>query len=946
MTIGLDDLIGAATRAGRPRPDRRWPYGPVALTCRHRGRHPGEHKGSVAGLEEFLELVRRVETAPLTNRDHRTAATVVQRLRLMYYGQATGNAAFDAVLDTSPLWRHSPMTTPDFPQELLDRLFRTGSVRAGGPDRPAVDVSHIWVLADRKLNGLSLMGWGGSVEADITGTLSWAGDLASWWIAFNDRRTEARLAAVDAGHPSTHPVFTEPADEAALRDRFDVWFAGGAPRAGLDDLLGDLDAMALMAEFGRLPAATPTPVADLLSSYYAAGPPPAGRQEVRVHNRFHLFVQRAEPAVPHELADPADPGRGVRLKPEARREIVTQLTRTVRLLLLKGRWDFGRHHQRARRAYPGLDLSNVGNEATTQLEHELMTPWGRLAFDTIADRFITFLETGLAGADGWDLAPWYREPSPLERWGGGQLAHGAADPVPAGETPGPVRRLQLDLDALGFTPGTADGDFGPRTAVALREFQIEAGQPHMRVPRQDGSGDYETVAAEHRHFGPVNGVLDEETAKVLAIWTDLARVDEPQHTRPLNPLRIASYRTGPAGLGDVVHPDVRQYDDVRDGSLLVCATDGLRRHWYAALESGAPVPEEYGPTGELPLALGEWTSQGSGGPVLNHRAHYPAPWPSARVTAARCQDGPEPVVPSQYRAVAAVAQTESAGHFDVHNCWDSARFSIGLYHWTLASDAAGELPALLGYYKHLHPGDYHDTIGRFGIQPALPWPWPQPEKSAGEAKYTGRLALHGLHDEQGTVHPHESRVLDPTGSGGLRHDRYLLDWFRSWRSIFRFTMALRSSAPFRQTQYRFALLRLQDLLGRPFQSDTGPQAAGPFHDDGRVADFGTVFTSERAVTALLRWHVNRPAVVISHEGAQPVIRGAFEAACGTGRVLIDRLDPAGAEARQERLVTHLIEQAPEPWFRQSVETAVDRVDPEHGALSRAAGSFVRPSGLS
>ncbi|MFF3553952.1 hypothetical protein ACWD4V_20250 [Streptomyces tsukubensis] len=109
---------------------------------------------------------------------------------------------------------------------------------------------------------------------------------------------------------------------------------------------------------------------------------------------------------------------------------------------------------------------------------------------------------------------------------------------------------------------------------------------------------------------------------------------------------------------------------------------------------------------------------------------------------------------------------------------------------------------------------------------------------------------------------------------------------------------------------------------------------------------GTVFTSERAVTALLRRHVNRPRVVLSHDGALPVIRGAFEAACGTGRFLIDRLDPAGAEARQERLVDPLVGQAPEPWFRRSVATAVDRVDPEHGALSRAAGSSVRPSGLS
>ncbi|WP_066953303.1 peptidoglycan-binding domain-containing protein [Streptomyces lushanensis] len=967
MTANLDDLLAATARIGRPEPARRWPYGPTALRCGHNGRHKGEHKGYTLDLDTYLALLRRAEIDPAVPGQERFPHTTVQRLRLLYYGQRVGNSLFDRVLDTDPRLRDSPMTTDRYPQDLLDQLFRTGPVLVGGRDRSPVDVSHIWVLADRRLNGLSTLSHvAGLFLADVTGLLSWMGDLASWWIAFNDRRIKARLAAVAAGRPVTDPVFTEPMDEASLEAGPRAWLAEGAARCDIDDLLGDIDAMVLMPEFGRLRRDTSTPIADLLAAYYGLNDRPDDRAHPHVDNRFHLFVQRASPEIPHEPVDKDNPTSGVRLAPDAGDRIRSLLKSAIGSTLLTVRLSKSSHHATARRAFPEIDPlvvpptapfpgGDLPSQLQAQLYHELASPWGAAMLTAISERLTAFLTTGLEGEGGWRIGDWPTEPSPLHRWGGAELAIGAVDPAaPGGETsgPGPVRRLQLDLDALGFTTGTPDGSFGPRTAVALREFQIEAQSPRMYVPVRPAPAEgYEVVPADRRHFGPVNGVLDEQTAAVLSIWVDLAKVDEPALTRPLNPLRVKAYRHSSAGLGEVVHDDVWRYDDVQDQSLLVCATDSMRRHWHDAVESGGPVPVEFGPTGEQPLALGQWTSSGSGGPVLLPSKDYPTLWPSAKVTAVRCADPDRPplppglpVEPSQYRAVAAIAHVEVYSNFDVHNCWDVARFSIGLCHWTLAADAAGELPALLGYYKHLYPEDYHRTIGRFGIEPAEPWPWPQDSGASAQAKFTGRLRMHGLHDALGVVRPGRALVFMPSEGGTADPDRYLLDWFRSWRGLFRFTMALRGSAYFRHAQYRFTLLRLETLLGRAFQTEAGPADAGPFRDDGTVADFGEVFTSERAVTALLRWHVNRPGKVVSGSGAVSVVRDAFREAYGTGRVLIQQVDPATADARQERLVRHLIDNAPEEWYRDSVRNAVDHVDPEYGPLSRSAGSFVRPVG--
>lgn len=45
-------------------------------------------------------------------------------------------------------------------------------------------------------------------------------------------------------------------------------------------------------------------------------------------------------------------------------------------------------------------------------------------------------------------------------------------PLKAGDTGQPVKQLQKALAAVGFSPGTPDGDYGPSTMNAVERFQI------------------------------------------------------------------------------------------------------------------------------------------------------------------------------------------------------------------------------------------------------------------------------------------------------------------------------------------------------------------------------------------------------------------------------------------------------------------------------------------
>ncbi|MFF4653019.1 peptidoglycan-binding protein [Streptomyces sp. NPDC001380] len=947
--VDVAALTAAAVRVGRTQPEQRWYGGPVAL--------PREHKGYVVDLADYLAWLDELERATTWDVDE-----FVQRVRLLYYGRATGNALFDAVLDTSgDTWVDTPVTTADVPQRTLDNLFRTGAVRVRR-DLPPVDLSHLWVLADRARNGLTCKAHAVDTGlADVTGLLSWTGDLCSWWSEWNDARMSARRAALAAGTPLTAPPFVESADPAAVAAVPLPWLDQAVTaRCAADDLIGDIDAVVLMKEFAKLkdpsPTTSQTPVTDLLRSYYDLAHPPADRTAVHCANRFHLFLARVVPGIADEEDGAGGPGARA-LGATAAEDIRKAVRKAAFALLYTSRYRRARFHTEALDAFPEAhdsvvhDLPGIGRirfaEIDREIDHELDSPWGAAVLKEIADRFAAWLRAGLTG-DGWVLNGWPLV-DPLARWGGGPLMLGARDPAPGPDgAPGPVKRLQLDLIALGFTVvGTADGDFGGRTAVALREFQIEARQTRLFRDVPPGPPAVDTTEpAPMRHRGPVNGVLDHDTAQVLALWAEASGLTGAGTTPiRLNPLRVRSQHYTNAGLGAVVDDDVWTWNQVTDSGLVVCAVDYLRRQWFDAVEKGAVPAPELGSEGYDPVVLGSWIDEGSGGPVQMPDRYIHRTWASAQMTPYNCADPDAPAIPvvaSQYRVVRAIAKVEMYGYFDVHNCWDIARLSMGMYHWTLGPNGRWELPAMLSHYRTRHPEDFDRDFGSWGIGIAEGWNDTQPDDSVNRAKLTGTLAMYGLHDEDGVLQPHQALPFTPATGGGAK-DAYLLDWFRSWRVLHRLLTVARDSRRFQHSQYLFALIRLRTLLGRDFQSATGPDATGPFRADGTVARFGDVFTSEQAVAALLRWHVNRPDRIIAADGAVHAARGAYEAVFGTGRVDLGALPAAGADARQQALAQWLIDNAPTAGsFQNSVRLAVEYNDAYLGRLSDRAGSLIRP----
>ena len=74
----------------------------------------------------------------------------------------------------------------------------------------------------------------------------------------------------------------------------------------------------------------------------------------------------------------------------------------------------------------------------------------------------------------------------------------------------------------------------------------------------------------------------------------------------------------------------------------------------------------------------------------------------------------------------------------------------------------------------------------------------------------------------------------------------------------RFALNARTLEPFRTRMWDYARLRLRDLLATPWTPQI--DMADPSAPGGtRPATIGDLFTSERAVGIMARWHVNRPA---------------------------------------------------------------------------------------
>jgi len=201
--------------------------------------------------------------------------------------------------------------------------------------------------------------------------------------------------------------------------------------------------------------------------------------------------------------------------------------------------------------------------------------------------------------------------------------------------------------------------------------------------------------------------------------------------------------------------------------------------------------------------------------------------------------------------VRVVAEMECMGNFDALNAYDLALVSLGPCHWTMALDPSGgyddaELPAFLAYFLSVNPDAYREALGRFGLHPADNWNGANaaPHWLASQLKYTGWLRFH---NESTNPAQHPPPLIQMTL---LDRNPAEADYLKTWHWFYRYTMAGRTIRGFQRAMWDMARIRIRDILGRNVSTVVA---------NINISDaIGNIFTSEKAVAILMRWHVYWP----------------------------------------------------------------------------------------
>ena len=229
---------------------------------------------------------------------------------------------------------------------------------------------------------------------------------------------------------------------------------------------------------------------------------------------------------------------------------------------------------------------------------------------------------------------------------------------------------------------------------------------------------------------------------------------------------------------------------------------------------------------------------------------------------------------STYRVVRAAAEQENMGNFDCVNCYDSALVSLGPCHWTMGISASatqftlGELAGFLSYFQHQHADEYTRAFGRFGLSPKTPWAqrmtgmW-----NAGLRKYEGWYR-HERIENPGDAAP---------GRCDIWREKKEAYYYKNWHWFFRWAMAGRVFAGYRQDMWDMVRIRIQDILTSTIRVTCTVPAAGIYlaRNININATLGDFFTSEVAVAILLRWHIYHPANVVPGVTVRNCIRNAM-----------------------------------------------------------------------
>ena len=437
---------------------------------------------------------------------------------------------------------------------------------------------------------------------------------------------------------------------------------------------------------------------------------------------------------------------------------------------------------------------------------------------------------------------------------------------------GYVTQLQLDLWNLGFgLIREFDGVFGPRTEQAVREFQIYAGMDRVAQEDPEAEGEYverlsgtENPEGSMTHYtGEITGVLNEETRRSLVHWL-LEGYRCPVVITARTRDEYASLYNG-GEVADGADPEnLWWYDDVQTTDCRMFAHDftnhfldpeASRQQQNQSLGeeiAGSESEYQYGDR----ITLGYYVmdpDEGYYGPRTVPT--YGQTWDSTEITPELF--GTERN--SMFNVIEAITQVECNGHLDSLNAYDEALLSAGPYHWTMPRYdrqpvSEGELCAFLSYLRSEYADTYEHIFGRFGVDVDTDW------GGNGEALFTSQQKYTASIEKQTPdgMEPMPMRSGDNPLSEEEAGKRW--DYLRSWHWYYRFLMASRlrdfpqMENSFQQACYDFARFRVEDVMSVEWQN---PLKHWP--DDTTIGD---VFTSEKAVAMLVRWHVLYPGSFI------------------------------------------------------------------------------------
>ncbi|HAX77079.1 MAG TPA: hypothetical protein DCY88_14890 [Cyanobacteria bacterium UBA11372] len=425
---------------------------------------------------------------------------------------------------------------------------------------------------------------------------------------------------------------------------------------------------------------------------------------------------------------------------------------------------------------------------------------------------------------------------------------------------GYVRQLQEDLEKLGFKLSPTYGEFDLKTEWAVREFQIYAKMPFVAKVKANSPAPkryvdtLEQTQNTNQYTGYVSGVVNPRTRELIQFW--LANnwrcpvVVEAWIKDKINKKKEKVHQ--PEDIPQNIWLTEQFLDEnknarifVRDFSQYYVPPDETRNDYKDYDKDYDPVRQ--GDERDKLIVLGYVNkSEKDIGPCSKAPNHV---WRSKTEVLPETLLG-RPLTPNElstYKVILAEAEVECEGYFDVINAYDKQVISLGLYHWGLKE---GELGAFFAYLKYNNLGAFEKAIAFFGIQIDKDW-FEGAGNANGESLFSpSTRTYNGLPLQKREELSEKINKIDKVKTRNI-------DYLKSWHWFYRFAMASRTIEGFRRCMWDMARIRLRDILSTPWSEEKDP------HIGERRTRIRDIYTSEKAVALLLRWHIWAPACVVN-----------------------------------------------------------------------------------